>query len=45
MLRQASKAVDTARVAVQRGEAAWLDMVSGTLRQVEAALEALTDFR
>lgn len=45
LLREASSAVDSTRHAVQRGDTVWLDMVSGTLKQVEAALEALTDFR
>lgn len=45
LLQEAHAAVGAAREAVRRGDKAWAVRIAATLHKVEAALEALTQFR
>lgn len=45
LLRHANDAVEEARAAVTRGDAAWLARVAETLAAVQAAVDALHDFK
>ncbi len=45
LLRHANDAVEEARAAVTRGDAAWLARVAETLAAVQAAVDALHEFK